>query len=335
MNRPAFSLCLCPDSRLLQHRLDALLATHPPAQGAPWQRHVFWADEGLPPAFWEHLTIQGLFATPKALIIRNVQVLPADTLSRLLSPALLPLIGQGPQLPSPLIWPLLCLEVGFEKGKAKVPAHILRLPCYQEAERRNWLDVNQGLTPRSMPTYIQAEASRLGLLLTARQRSLLEEALPPDAAYVSSEMEKLSLCADADGRLSGAMTELVGQAQELSIFELLRFVQQNNQAPAAWRRILENRLAGENMVFAFTAILLREARILWQSLAGPAPALPPQVAMQKRIAAQALGFAGIARLWDLALIADKGIKSGERSPDQAFELLAADLFLLFGGRASR
>ncbi|MDL2216782.1 DNA polymerase III subunit delta, partial [Desulfovibrio sp. OttesenSCG-928-M14] len=34
----------------------------------------------------------------------------------------------------------------------------------------------------------------------------------------------------------------------------------------------------------------------------------------------------------LALQAEKGIKSGERSPDQAFEMLTADLFLLFGGQ---
>ena len=45
-----------------------------------------------------------------------------------------------------------------------------------------------------------------------------------------------------------------------------------------------------------------------------------------------LGFAGVARLWEIALAAEKGIKTGERSPEQAFEMLTADLFRLFGHR---
>lgn len=347
MSRPAFSLCICPDSHLLRVRLDALLAAHPPgmnagghgANGEPggaWQRHVFWGDDGLTPSFWEHLTLQGLFAVPKALVIRNAQALPADTLGKQLAPALQPLIpGRGRALPSPLVWPLICLEVGFEKGKAKVPAHIQKLPFWQEAEARGWIDATPPLAGKALGAFIRAEASRHGLALRPAESALLEEALPPDAALVSSELAKLALMADSEGRLPENAVSFVGQAQELGIFELMRLVQQNSNAPAVWRRILEDRLSGENLVFAFAAIVLREARVLWQCLAGTPPPLPPQVAMQKKMAAQALGFAGLARLWEIALMADKGIKSGERSPDQAFEMLAAELFVLFSGRRPR
>lgn len=334
MSRPAFSLCLCPDSRLLRTRLDTLLAAHPPSQGSAWQRFVFWGDEGLPAAFWEHLTLQGLFATPKALIIRNVQALPAEVLNRQLSPALLPL-ARGTELASPLIWPLLCLEVGFEKGRPKAPAHIQRLPLWLEAEKRGWMDVIPPLAGKSLSAFIRAEASRLGMKLRPEELALLEQALPPDAASISSELAKLALMADSAGHLPEHAAGLVGQVHELGIFELMRSVQQNSNAPAAWRQILEDRLSGDSLVFGFIAILLREARILWQSLCGPAPSLPPQIALQKKIAADALGLAGVARLWELALNAEKGIKSGERSPDQAFESLAGDLFLLFGGRRAR
>ena len=334
MSRPAFSICICPDSRLLRTRLDTLLAANPPSQSGAWQRFVFWGDEGLPAAFWEHLTLQGLFATPKALIIRNTHTLPADILSKQLSPALLPLAREA-GLSSPLIWPFLCLEVGFEKGKPKVPAHIQRLPCWLEAEKRGWLDVIPPLSGRSLSAYIRAEAARLGIEPRPRELVLLEQALPPDAAFITSELSKLALTIDSEGRLPEHATRLVGQTQELGIFDLMRIVQQNSGAPAAWRQILEDRLSGDSMVFGFIAILLREARVLWQSLCGDPPSLPPQIAMQKKIAAESLGLAGIARIWELALMADKGIKSGERSPDQAFESLAGDLFLLFGGRRSR
>lgn len=340
--RPAFSFCLCPDSKLLRDRVDNMLEKHPPAQGGSWQRFVFWGDEGLTSSFWEHLTIQGLFAVPKVLIIRNAQALPAEILKKLFA-ALVPLApkavregqkGADAPLPNPLVWPLVCFEVPFEKGKAKVPAHIQKYPAYDLCDRAGWLENLPGLTPQNIQPFIKNEAARLGLSLSRDELFVLAGALPPDAARIASELARLSLLADAGGRLPEGAGSLVEHAQELSIFELMRIVQQQGPAPSAWRRILEDRLSGENLVFAFNAILLREGRILWQCLSGQEPYLPPAVAGQKKVAAKALGFAGVARLWELALVADKGIKSGERSPDQAFEKLAADLFMLFG-RASR
>jgi DNA polymerase-3 subunit delta len=152
-----------------------------------------------------------------------------------------------------------------------------------------------------------------------------------DAAAINSELSKLSLLADPAGRLPDKTVTLAAQTQELGIFELLRAVQLNNQSQAVWRRILEDRLSGENMVFAFISILLREGRILWQLLNGESPYLPYQAAAGKQILAKSLGHARIARIWDLALQADKGIKTGERSPEQSFEILTADLFTLFQG----
>ncbi len=349
MSHPAFTICICPDSQLLRNRLDALIAAHPFQQGgrggAPspksedgasrptsisWQRVVFWADEGLSAAFWENLTLQGLFAVPKALVLRNAHALPADTLKQLSAV----LASMAPGRGSSLVWPLVCLEVGFEKGKAKVPAHILRLPFWQTAEQKGWIDEIPGLTPQSLPAYIRSEAARHGIAASPQEIQQLALALPPDAALISSELAKLALCTDSRGRLPSNALELAEHNREVGIFELMRIVQQNGNAPAVWRQILEDRLSGENMVFAFIAILLREARMLWQTLAGPQPYLPAQVAMQKKLAAQSLGFAGIARLWEMALTADKGIKTGERSPDQAFEILAADLFRLFGQRGT-
>lgn len=342
MNRPPYSLCACPDSFLLQRRINTLLALSPAAGNMPWQRHVFWGDEGLAPPFWEHLTLHGLFAAPKALVIRNAQLLSAEIL-RELSTALLSLVPKNiPErdtrasapLPLPLIWPLLCLEVDFDKEGPKLPAHIAKLPCVILARERGWLDAAPPLSGKTLNSFIANEASRLGIHLDSRDIALLAGALPPQAARISAEMEKLALRTGPEGRLPGPLADFVDQTRELGIFELIRAVQQNSNTPAAWRRILEDRLSGDSTVFAFTALLLREARTLWQCLCGKPPYLPQQAAAQKKLAARYLGFAGIARLWELALAADKGIKSGERSPDQAFALLAADLFVLFNNPSS-
>lgn len=329
MARPAFSICLCPDSQLLRNRLDTLLAANPPTQGGNtvWQRHVFWGDEGISAGFWEHLTLQGLFATPKTLVFRNAQVLTAQAL-RQLSAALEPLVkGDG----NSLVWPILCFEVAFERGKPKIPLHVQKLSCYLTAEKLGWLDVVPGLTPQSMPAFIRAEASRHGLNLQAAEIGFLAQALPADAAAISSELSKLALATGPDGRLPDIASALSGQAQELGIFDLLRSIQQNRTPQAVWRQILEDRLSGENMVFGFNAIILRETRMLWQILAGSSPSLPPQAIAGKQILAKSLGFARIARIWELVLQADKGIKTGERSPEQAFEILTAELFTLFQG----
>lgn len=335
MTRPAYSFCVCPDSNLLRGRIHSLLTRHPPGQTSAatiWQRFVFWGDEGLTSSFWEHLTLQGLFSFPKALIVRNAQLLPAETLRRLFTAigALAPPGGAKGPLPNSLIWPLICLEVAFEKGKAKIPAHIQKNEFFQLAEKSGWIDSTSGLTPQTLPAFLREEATRAGLTLRQEELSLLARALPPDAAMIASELAKLALLADNDGKLPPGAASFVEQGQELSIFELMRIIQQQGAAPAAWRRILEDRLSGENLIFAFNAILLREARLLWQLLVGQPSYLPPNIAAQKKMTAESLGLPGVARLWEIALKADKGIKSGERSPDQAFEMLASDLFMLFG-----
>ena len=324
MSRPDFSLCLCPDSRILQNRLETLLAAYPPGKNTAWRRLVFWGDEGISPAFCEHLTLQPLFAAPKALVFRNIQELPAQSLRRL-SETLLALAGRRDNSPT---WPLLCLEVEFEGGKPRIPPHFLRLPLYLAAQEKGWLDLAPGLTPPALPAHIRAEAPRHGLNLTPAEIGLLARSLPPDAGVIHSELAKLAFLADGEGRLPRGAAALSGQARELGLFDLLRSLQKGDDPPAVWRRILEDR--GDGTVFAVIALLLREARILWQSLFGPPPAfLPRQAATGKKILAQSLGAARLARIWDLALQADKGVKTGERNPEQALEFISAELFLLF------
>jgi DNA polymerase-3 subunit delta len=331
---PAFLVCLCPDSRLLQVRLERLLTLHKPEGGGARQRFVFWGDEALPPAFWEHLTLLGLFAQPKAVILRKSEALPAKVLDEQLSPVLTAAVAPDGRALRPAILPLICLECGFERGRPKVPAHVQRLPFYTVAQQFGLLDVIPPLSESGIASFIKDEAASLGLRLNAGELSRLAAVLPPDAALIGTETAKLALLRNEDGRLPEGAVNAVDTARELSVFEMIRIVQYHKRAPELWKRILEDKLSGETSVFGFIALLLREARLLWQSLIGPPPEFSSQATAQKQQAARNLGAGGIARLWDIALHAEKGIKSGERSPEQAFEMLAADLFMLFD-RAGR
>lgn len=100
MPRPGFSFLVCPDSRLLQARLEALVS----AQGdsSRWERHVLWGDEEPSPRFWEQLTLQGLFGTPRLLVVRQAHLWPAAVWKK---------ISAALARPSEQCWPFFCLEV--------------------------------------------------------------------------------------------------------------------------------------------------------------------------------------------------------------------------------
>ncbi len=318
MTRPGFSIYLCPDRYLIRAQAEKALAKHTPPD-ADWERHAYWGDDALPASFWENLTVQGLFSTPKTLVVHNAQNIPADTWKRISS-----------ALGSPLgdVWPFLCLQVDFERGQPKVPAHIAKLQCMAFAEKKGWIWSSPGLDARGRSLFVQAEAKRLGLTLRPGALEALCARLPFDAATICREMEKIALAAPPDGTVAPGLAAIVEYEPEPDIFSLIRTLQQGD-ASSVWRQALASGQGGDSATFAFLATLTREARQLWQLLAGESVRMPPQVIAAKTALARSLGFAGVARLWHLALEADKGVKTGERGVDQAMEGLIAGLSLLF------
>lgn len=340
MARPGFILCACPDSYLAKVRIEQALADNAPssqgggllggsAEAGTWERHAFWGDEPLPNAFWEHLTLQGLFATPKAVIIHNAQNIPAESWRK---------ISAALSSPNSETWPFFCLQVAFEKGKPKVPAHIANLACYGFAEKQGWLWNVPGLDERSKLRFVQEEAKKRGLSFGPGEAGLpgaletIAAALPLDATAIGTEMDKLALAAE-NGVLSANLADILERDIEPDIFSLIRNLQQG-RATAVWEQALLSERGSDSMAFAFLATLAREARQLWQISMGEPVRLPPQVLSAKTTMARALGTAGIAKLWHLALEADKGVKTGERSPDQALDSLLSSLSLLFRPRGT-
>ena len=326
MARPGFSICLCPDSRLMRNQVERLLASSPPASAAQWEREVYWGDEPLPPAFWETLTLQGLFSTPTALIVNNAQNVPAENWKRLSAA----LAGARSET-----WPFFCMPVEFDKNGPKVPAHISKLACFSFAEKQQWIWTSPGLSARNKLQFMQEEAKRLGVTFAPGLADLLQRILPADATAISLELEKLALAAGSDGVIPLETADLVDHEPEQDIFSLMRNLQQGGNVLAAWQQVMASSRSADALTFSFLAVLAREARQLWQLLAGDPVYLPASVLAAKKSLAQSLGYPGIARIWHLALEADKGVKSGERSTDQALEGVAAGLLALFQSRRGR
>ena len=156
MARPGFTFCICPDAGLIRAHIGALLAAQESAaagQGA-WERHTFWGDAELPKRFWEYLTLQGLTGVPRALVLRQAHLIPAATWKRL-SAAL--------GTPNDKAWLFVCLEVPWEKGQPKIPAHINKLRCLAFASQQDWVWRSAGLDDRTLKRHAQDRAKALGL----------------------------------------------------------------------------------------------------------------------------------------------------------------------------
>lgn len=347
MEKPAFSFLVCPDAKLLRDHIDSmLLQTPPPSAGgfggmlsgmgsephgsnnagnagnadSAWEQHIFWGDEALSAKLWEQLNLQGLFAVPKAIIIRNAQNLLVDDWKKL---------SESLARVAPTTWVFLCLEVAFDRGAAKVPATIQKQACWKFAQKQGFVWENGGLNERSMPAFITAWAQKRGMRVSPAYVQKLSGALPFDAASAAGELEKLALLTPAGEELCTDMSVLTEYSEGMDIFAFIQALQTGGNPQLIWRNVFKEQGENDGSVFAFLAMLLREARIMWQILAGEQVRLPNSVLQNKTRLARQLGFARLVRLWDLALEAEKGIKSGERKPEQAMEMLIAALISFF------
>jgi len=322
MSRAGFSFCICPDGRLIRDHVAAELAAHASPDGA-WQRHVYWGDEELPPAFWEHLNLPGLFAARRALVIRQAHALSAAVWKRL-SGAL--------ASPKDHCWPFFCLEVAWEKGQPKLPAHMAKLKCLAHADSRGWIWRHAGLDDRSLRAFVQKEIQARKLRFEQGALELLCAGLIPDASAVAAELDKLELAA-AGGLVSA---DLAAQAVYVPPFDIFRFLRlvQGGKTQSAWTDVLRARRENEGLLFPLLGLLIREARLMWQLLQGESVRTHPAELDAKRKLAVRLGYGGLANLFRLLFLADLSVKSGERQPEQALDALVADMSLLLAAAGS-
>jgi DNA polymerase-3 subunit delta len=318
MEMPGFYFCVCPDGMLAREHVRSLLAG-PAGAGEKPEERVFWADEGLDGRFWEALTMPSFGRRPEALLLRGAHGLPADAWKKL-SAAL--------AAPRPDVLPVFFLESAWEKGRAKLPAHLAKARCLAFAEQRSWVWRNPGLDARALRPYLAQKAGEMGLTLRNGVLERLGEISPPDAAAASRLLEQLALAAP-DGIVDEALTgQMAGHTPEVILFDFIRHLQ-NGNAFQVWKTLLGAGDGGESLLFPLLALLTREARILWQILAGENVWLPQQIAGAKRSLAARLGCAGVAEIFRAALEAEQSVKSGRKQAAQAMEELTAGLVLLF------
>lgn len=330
--RPGFSFLVCPDGQLLRAQMERLLAAFPPASGQ-WERHVYWGDEEPSPRFWEQLTLQGLFGAPRVLVVRQAQLWPAAVWKK---------VSHALARPSEQCWPFFCMEVAWDKGQPKIPAHIAKLRCMAFADREGWIWRQDGLNERAVKKHVLQRSSELGLRF---EQDALEQfcvSVPPDAQAIENELRKLLLLRNATqqtdggpepGRVTLAMTATASWSPECNVFDCIRHMEAGNLA-AVWKELARSQ-DWDSLLFSLVALLARELRLLWQLWAGEKARVHPNEAAFKRQLAARLGPTALAEGFSTVMDAELQVKSGRRSPGQSLEYLATAMTALFAGGRPR
>jgi DNA polymerase III subunit delta len=337
--RPGFSFFVCPDIELSKRRMREMLANHAPGSGSSggmlpgvssgegggFEIRVFWAEEGLNDQFWQALTLNDLFARPKALVVRNVQELTAEQWKQLAPPL---------SRFNALAWPMFFWERPLERGK-NPPKYLTDRKFWQFAEKRGWIWRSPGLGQKGVEDWVKAWARDKGLRLAPEGLQALLAGLPPDAAALENELAKLELAVPPGGVIDAGLAELLTSTPDIDIFAFINALQGGRAADTVWRKVIMSQLGSKGMLFHFLSMLVREARIFWQlAHQEQTPRLPGNVLNAKRQMAQRMGAARIGRIWSAAMEAELRVKTGQAGEEQVLELLIADLETIFRPQAS-
>lgn len=320
MARPGLLFLICPDAELIHEQVAGVMREAKQAE-----TKAFWGDDDkpLPGSFWQDLQVTGLFSTPKALVVRRAHQLKAEHWDKL---------SAAMKSKASEVTLLLCLEGEWNKNKPPIPAVAKKREIYTQAEQRGLIWQHPGLTQATMGQFVQAWAEREGLRLGPGAQQALSQALPPDARAARLELEKIALAA-TNGVAEVVHAQLIAPHKEMDFFQFTDALSKGGDLGAVWQRVLQDHLKQprDQMLFPLMASVAREARMMMLIATGEEGRIKahPYVKKLKTPLARRLGPAKIARIFDLLLEAELGVKTGERRPEQALDMLVARLSVLY------
>ncbi len=312
MTRQGFSFLVCADSELLKDRIGDLL------EGQGFAVRTFWGDEDLPDRYWQTLTIPSMMGPPNAVVLRRAQDQGDEFWSRMES-----LLAMA----RPRVWPIFCLEGEWKSGKSNTSKTVTKYKYWGAAQKRGWIWEHPGLSRATIGQELDRFAARHGLSFAPGVKKSLAESLPLSTIALRGELEKILLLAGGEKTIQPGHLTALDVEEAFDLFAFLRSLQTPTGRRDAWDRLLNDpAMAGGDMVFPVSSLMLREARQLWQLLHGEdgKVQLYPSLKTEKKRLAQRLGAPRISRFWDIVLQADTDIKTGRLKPAQAMENLVKE-----------
>ncbi len=313
-----FYFYICPDHFLAKQHLENMLTSFPTSWQDNLEKHIFWPDEVDSSLFWNTLTLQNLSSKPKLILVRQANEILADQWKK---------ISVSLGTPRPDILPIFFLEVPFDKGNPKIPAHIAKLKCYEFAKKKNWFYSDSGINERNIHSYLKKELQRANLQVEQEVFGKICENLIFDAYFIQLLIDQLSLLAE-DGKInSSALAHLKVFTPEIKIFDLIRDMESANHI-SIWHKLNMEDDKGESFLFPLLALLNSNARKLWDICSGNTTQTFPGNNF-KITQAKKLGFTGVSKIFQMVFEADLAVKSGSKTPLQSLEILIVSYSNLF------
>ena len=239
------------------------------------------------------------------------------------------------------------MEVAWDKGQPKIPAHIAKLRCMAFADQQGWIWRQDGLNERAVKKHVLQRSHELGLRFEQDALEQFCASVPPDAQAIENELHKLQLLRNAaqdvaahsenqapeSGNITLSMTATASWNPECNVFDCIRHMEAGNLS-AVWKELSRSQ-DGDSLLFSLLALLARELRLLWQLWAGEKVRVHPNEAAFKKQLATRLGPAVLAECMSTVMDAELQVKSGRRSPGQSLDYLAARMTDLFATGRTR
>ena len=314
MTRQGFSFLVCPDPELLKDRIAELVRS-----STGFTTKIFWGDEELADNYWQALNVPPMMAPPSAVVLRRAQEQNAEFWTK---------ISQLLVMARTAIWPLFCLEGEWKAGKPILPKHLTSAKFWTTAQAKGWTWQHPGLSPSTIGAEIDRFMHAAGRTFAPKIRQQLCATLPLSTIALRNELTKILHLAGDETVITATHLEALIQNTPFDIFVFLRELQNSRTRYSVWNRVLNDpALASGDLIFPISALLVREARILWHLAQGEESkvSLPPRIKSEKKQLAQRLGLGRIGKFWDLALKTDTDIKTGLAKPDQAMENLIREI----------
>ncbi|MCR4667543.1 MAG: DNA polymerase III subunit delta [Desulfovibrio sp.] len=306
------------------HRMQSLLASFPPETGE-WIRHTYWGDEKPDASFWDQFFLQGLFATYRCLLIIEAEKWNQAVWKKL-----------DETLPhmSETVWPFFLLTVPWQSGKPKIPASIAKTKTYILADQKGWVWRNMGLTEQNISSYLFSRARERGTSLPDTLLRSLVPLLPPEAAAIENELDKLEILlrAEQEKKQPGgnALDVLSSYDQEFNPFLCIRHIEEGNL-----EKVFGD-IAGQKdhskLFFTLQVLLERDFRALWQLKTNQSASIAPSIQAKKKEQARRTPFALLARAMTTLVETEWAIKNGTMDVATAFDTMLITLTALFAGK---
>lgn len=313
--RPGFSFLVSQDTELLKEQLESLANKYLPANGT-WEKYLFWGDEEPDNRYWEMLGQAGLFSTYRMVLVRKAHEWNTSIWKNVSSA-----LARGHDS----IWPIFCLEVEFEKGKFKIPAHILKTRCFNFADKQGWVWRQQNLAGPALQNFVNKHAAALGLSFSEEAFALFCECVMPSASAIKNELEKLVLTAK-NGKVDKDLISIDAGNPEANAFNCIKNLESGNFS-SAW--LEASRANASSLLFFLIALLSREFRMFWSiAHGGTVPSWQDKTGDKQKLAHK-LGLSGIAKGFSALANAEWTVKSGNQTPEQSLETLCVEMSKLF------